>query len=1250
MKKFFKFSCYAILTVIVVLYLAFLLILPNAINLNKYKSNIQSLVKENTELNVNFDSPKIITTPFLEVGVKAKNVSVTLPDKSNFIFANSARVKIFLPSLLWSTIRVSGVEIDDPNLNIEILNNEKFKVAKVYENIINKQRQQQRFNPQQNFENEQKVRFDLSKFNVNVPVVKLNNYQAVVNDLDTKHKLTLRGEELRLGYLNGNVAKLKTQAEFFSDDRKNIVANLDINTYVPEFKPSEEEVDDEAVFALPFINPVSVYRDYNLKTNVNSKLKIRKSDKDGKFRINGFLDVTDTTLEMAGLQLPKSHFKFKAKGTSGNLDANVFVTDKEFINLSGNFDYGKKPYVDFNLKSPKVYFSNVLNIARAYLDTIHIKNDIDKMTADGYFLANAHVKTDFNEITSDGKIVIRQGKINDSNIGLLFDKINANVFFDDNAIRVNDTHFLINNRPLNFSGKIDANSIANFNIQADRISLPELYRAFAPKNIKQSYKLKSGYLTVNSKLTGEIKDIAVIFKSKLEDILVSDKAGNFVLSNKSAMLGFANYSGLIRGKIQNNGFNLFLPKANSTIKDDFMLAYIDNKNIIAKPSYIKFNNNSTVKFYGNVRNYIFSPVLQIKALGKLSSKDIETLLGNSASPFLDRKGLIPVRAEVFAKGDKVKLTLQAMADKDNYITPVKFVDLEGRQTIFQFMAEKVGNTLKISKSGVFTRISDSPLTDDLDANLLGTKEIVGLKLIASNLNIRPFVNLLKITIPKNLGGSICVFNNSRFLLDGSMFAYGEPSKLNINGDLGLRNVFVPEIDSAIRHISLKLNNNNVAIDLNDVNLDGSDFNINLKSDLNLLSKSTFSDLKVNSRYVDVDKLLNVSNSANNIIYKNKNASVGAKSDIPISIQDGVVKFRKIKSGNIIANNTSGRISLYKNILYLNNLKSNPLGGNVSGKISFNLLTTELIAKLQGSDFDLAKVLLDVMQMKDTLSGRFNFISDISLKGVTLEEQMKSLKGFADFNIREGQLGPFGKFENFLMAENIRENAFFSSAVGSIIPKFLTVDTSHFNNLYGHMTFNNGIAEIVPIKSQGNVMSMYISGKINLLDNSADIKVRGKLASAISDTLGPLSNINPINLIKHTPGLNVVAVKSFALFCEEVSQEEMDALPELEENKTDENATKFQIGLNGDTRKPLKMIKSFKWLATNSQIQSAKDFVDTIPVPVGEEENLTVEELINLRQMQAESNLEQNGNSKIKDKETKHFWIRFKEKNNDKSNE
>ncbi len=79
---------------------------------------------------------------------------------------------------------------------------------------------------------------------------------------------------------------------------------------------------------------------------------------------------------------------------------------------------------------------------------------------------------------------------------------------------------------------------------------------------------------------------------------------------------------------------------------------------------------------------------------------------------------------------------------------------------------------------------------------------------------------------------------------------------------------------------------------------------------------------------------------------------------------------------------------------------------------------------------------------------------------------------------------------------------------------------------------------------------------------------------------------------------------------------MKAIPELAKDRSDENATKFQIVLRGDTRKPLKMIKSFKWLALDSEIQSAKDFVDTLPIPTEGEEGLSVDELIKLRQEQS----------------------------------
>lgn len=1218
MKKFLKVFGYIFLTFLVCLYFSFLFILPRKIDLNVYKPEVQKFVTENTGLKVNFDSVNVITSPWLEAGIKAGNIKVTLPDDSVLFSADSFKGKVFLPSLLWLSVNVTCAEVESPNLNVEILNSEKFKAAKVYEDLINKRRQERRLKPSVVDENETaQLPFDISKIKVRVPALKLNNYQAVIDDVSVKHKLTLKGEQLKLGYFNGKTARLKTEAKFLSDDNTNIVANLNIDSFLPEFIPQETEEEDlEAVFELPFVNPVTVYRDYNLKSTINSKLKIRKNKKDEKIRMYGFVDVEGTTVTLSGLQLPESYFRLHSKGTLSEIETNLYVTDKEFVNLSGTVDYGKNPYVDLSLKSPKVHFSNMLKIARAYLDTIHIKNNIEYMSASGYLLANANLKTDFTDIMSTGKVIIREGNIADPNIGLLFNDINANLFFDDNVLRVTDTRVLINKQPLKISGRLDSNSIANFHIKGDRIPLPALYNAFAPRDIKQSYNLVSGFLTLNAKVTGEIKDVAALLESDLDNLIVRDRAGNFLLSNSSAHFGIANSLGKIRGRIKNKGFNLVLLKTNSFIKNDLLTVDIDNRTINANKSVFKFNNKSLVELSGRINHYLTDPTAQFFADGQLVSSDLGILAGREVIPYLDIKGIIPVKASLKSKGKKMTVIAQAKTDEVNYITPVKFEELKGKQTILQFMLEKNGDTLKVNKTGLYTKnAKNDSFVNNLPANLKGSREILGIRAMISNLGTKPFINIVKVSIPKTLNGSIHIFKNSKFTLGGQLYVFGEPGAPHINGHFDVRNLNIPEIYTFVRQIAVDLNTKDLQVLFNDIDANGSDFKVAVQSTWNLISKMGLSEVNVTSRYINVDKLIKVSDALLKALPASTNTSA-KKADIPVEISGGSIKLRKIVSGKIVANNTTSRISLFKNVFYLNKLKTSPLDGSVTGDVSMNLLTTALDAKVYGKNFNVEKVLLNLMDMKDTLSGDLKFVADISMKGLSIEDQMKSLKGYVDFDIKDGQLGPFGKFENFLMAENIRDNAFFSSTIGSIISDIVTIDTSRFNYMYGHLTFLDGVANVSPMKTQGDVMSMYIAGNVNLLDNSADLKLRGKLASAFSDKLGPLANINPINLVKNTPGLNIVAAKTFMIFCEVLSEEEMRAIPHLGKGRSDDNATKFQIVLRGDTRKPLKMIKSFKWLALDSEIESAKDFVDTIPTPAAGEEGLTVDEIIKLREEQA----------------------------------
>jgi hypothetical protein len=265
--------------------------------------------------------------------------------------------------------------------------------------------------------------------------------------------------------------------------------------------------------------------------------------------------------------------------------------------------------------------------------------------------------------------------------------------------------------------------------------------------------------------------------------------------------------------------------------------------------------------------------------------------------------------------------------------------------------------------------------------------------------------------------------------------------------------------------------------------------------------------------------------------------------------------------------------------------------------------------VKGRDIDVDKAMRDACAMKDTLSGTAQFVADLILSGVTLEEQMRSLKGNVEFNVKDGQFGPFAKIENLILAENIRESQFFQTALGGIISGLLTIDTTHFSDLSGKISFEDGICHLEPITSLGNILSLHIFGDFDLLRNYADMKIRARMASLISNLLGPIGAINPANLLSNAASLNIVTAKAFSIFCEMVPEEELELLPSFANSYVDNAATKFQIVVRGDVAKPLTLVKSFKWLAGQTEYQNAIDYVNSLPEQLEGSTATTVEELL-----------------------------------------
>ena len=1197
MKKGFKIFGFTMLGIALLTYLSFLFILPNAIDINKFKPEIQKVIKDQTNISIDFENAKIITTPLLGAGIKANNIVVKLPDDSLLFSAESFKTRVAIPSIFILTAKISCLEVNKPLINLEIAENQ-FKVMQLVEDILNKGKEQKLEQQGQTTKNESW--FNPAWIKIKVPNIKLNNYEILVDDLESKHYLKLKGENLTLGYFNGKRAKLRTYAELFSDENKNITANININTFLPAPAPALDKEDDPAErIDIPFINPVEMYRKYDLKANLNTDLRINKD-----LNSYGYFNIENITMKVAHLILPESYLKTKTFGKTIELDTNIYPAKDQNIILLGKLNYSLHPKMDMAIKTADIKFNDMLILGKAFLDSLSIYNELDRITAYGSLKADCNIKTNFKKLRSNGSIIIKDGGLKVKEIGKILANANINLILDNNILDIKDSSLFVNESKVDINGKIDEKSIAKIDIKADKVPLPILFQAFAPKQLRNAYNFKSGNATLNLGLNGKLKKAIATAVIGLDDLYIGDKAGNFIIQDK-ALFGecFCN-SKEIKGKLNNENLSISLPKTKSLITAPNFELEIGNKNIIIKENKLNFNEKSLITYSGEILDFEKLKSISFNAKGNLYTEDLINAIGKEFKPFIHSMGSIPVKLSLNGDGKKQTLFAQALADRYNFITPIDYKELKDKETALQAIIDFKGNRIKIKNTGLNIRNVNVDekgkeiVTYDPVSDIDGTIE-----------NNR--INLIKIMIPRTLNGKIFAFADSTFQIDGKAYIFGETIAPRMRGGFEIKNLSIPELLLDLRNFELKFRGHEADINIEDLILNGSD--IQTKTTFSILPSSVFNIINANisSRYFNLDRVMAVLDRA--MKYVPATTSTPEKSssqaNIPVVIQNGKIDFARIITGNIDLKNTLSRISMRDNIFKLHNLRTNAFNGQINGDIAVNLISMLINIDVKGKNVDVDKAMRDACGMKDTLSGTANFNADLSLSGVTLDEQMRSLKGVVDFSVKDGQFGPFAKIENLILAENIRESQFFQTALGGILSGLLTIDTTHFSELNGKLSFNDGICYLDPITSLGDILSLHIFGEFDLLRNYADMKVRARMASLISNLLGPLGAINPANLLSNAASLNIVTAKAFSIFCEMLPEEELETLSSFANSYVDNAATKFQIVVRGDVAKPLTLVKSFKWLAGQTEYQNAIDYVNSLPEQIEGSTATTVEELI-----------------------------------------
>ncbi len=1188
MKKFLKILGILVIVCAAVLYCAFLFVLPKVVDLNEFKPELQKIVKEQTNLILDFDNPQITVTPLLSAGVKAENIKIKLPDNSEIVSADNFVGRISLPSLLLLTVKVSTAQIDNPIINIDIIDNKAFKAVQAYEEILNKKEE----NIGIDIQPEQKPVIDPSWIKIIVPKVKINNYIAKVNDLKTGDVLKLQGDELLLGYKNGKTASVKTSANLFINDSKNITANIDIDTIIPETTELDEEDDEAQRVEIPFVNPVAMYKSYDLKTNIDSKIKIR--EKDNNIVSYGYLNVDNFTLNLAGKKLPESKLHLKTRGTKANLDSDIFITQEEKISFLGMLNYGKHPEIDMKINSSEIHLANVINLIEATLDSLHIKNELNSIKGEGYFIADTYIKSNFKKLTSSGHLTIKDCVVKNISSKKDIAKVNSIISLEDSILTFTKTSIIIAETLFKIEGTIDEKSYADISLVMENMPLAKVFSMFLPSDINNTYTVNSGFINMYSDIKGELKKALANLKIDVNNVSLFDKVNKIEYLNNLLTLNFTSDFKKAQGAIKNSGFKL---KMNgSVVSCDKFILNLSEKDITIEPSIIKINDKSIINFSGQLLDYAKNALLNFEANGNILASDIKQILGSDAAMYIKDKGIIPLNVNISGNKKKQTLIASVEADKNNYITPIDFQNVQDLNTVMQTVIDFKESRLKIKDTGFFIKtISQNP--EKPEEQIINLQELVSIDGTITRLDSsNPNINLIKIKVPDELIGVIYAFPQSSLKAKGNLYAFGDMQSPRLRGEFNIWDISIPELMLTVDKIISKFEGKDLDIEVKNVNANGSDYNILINADLNPSQFFTIKNLNLISNLTDVDKLMDVSNAA--MKYTPASApdsdNSSSASDIPVIIKDGGIDIKQIKTGNIDLRETTAKIALSDSIFYVNNLITSGFKGKIRGDVSMNLLTNELKAVVKGSNLDVEQALLDAAGMKDTLTGTIDFDTDISLKGTSYEEQMKSLKGDISFEMKDGTLGPFGQLENLILAENIRESAFFQSTIGSVLNSLLSFDTSHYNTLKGLLSFNEGVAVINPITSEGDIMSMFIFGDFDLLANKIDIKLRGKLGSQVSDSLGPLALLNPVNLIKATPGMSLVLGKIFFLFTEQVTEAEMSQIPLLGKDISDNNATKFQVVVRGDVAKPLTLVKSFKWLALASDMEKASAYLKNIP--------------------------------------------------------
>lgn len=869
-------------------------------------------------------------------------------------------------------------------------------------------------------------------------------------------------------------------------------------------------------------------------------------------------NMPDISAKMYRVSFINAGNNYTLKGDDFNI-SNFVLNRKIKVKSTGNLILNNRKQVSYKVSIFSKMTENPKSGAKAErTNIIKVFENLYKYNVRGNIYADVKVKDDLDDVDIDGKINL--DKIRFALSGKTFPESHLHLEFAGNKAKIDSILYSDIDSKAFVSGwfKNGKHKYIDLQVASDKLNIENVLFIAKSLGLKDFQDVSAnGLMKANFSIRSDFKTVDSSGYLKIKNANITNKLYKVALNAVNADIDFSQDAVKIR-------------QANANLNGQpILIKGIVDKNAFANISVLANN-------------------LQLKGL-LLTLGQAKVLRENNVL-----SGLVDIKASLQGRLDKASPTVDVL---------VRNVNIKNSQSKSQIkIAKIIAKTHPKSKGKNElgrAEVTDLKVYPNAPANIstprirltFNEKEmniiptylyINGIRTTlagkVSNLDSFPRLNSLIISVPNKVSIPIQGYAGSSAIIKGQLTVKGDINNPQMSGAFSVPLVRIPSTMTVVKNASLQFDKD-ITVNCPYVQVADSVIGLSTKIDNDFTKGVIAKNVRLVSSSIDLNTLIPVFQNMS------KNSSSG------MTVINGKSVIEKFKVGGMVSNNINSNFSVQNNVLYITNMRGFAYTGRIGGSGNYDLRRRRAKLNLQGRGLSANPTMIALTGRNDDINGVLDFDSNVSFVGYSQNEILGSLGGHTNFIISNGKMGMLGKFEHLIYAQNIISNNVFKTTLNLIAKGISVKNTGVYRYMKGKISLSNGWANIVWIKTAGPSMSLYMTGRYNLLYNSASLTILGRISDDVVRILGPIGEFSMDKVISYIPKLGEVTSYIASQFTTNPNYENTSMIPALIP-KTEFPTREFKVIIDGDTQKQ-SSVKSFKWLAS-PKIAKTKSDVYTPP--------------------------------------------------------